>query len=109
MLQYSRGSFLGLLTSVAQSQPGAPDTHVLHVNENSMAEAMRSMALEGHGIAWLPRALIAGDIAGGLLEVVAPELPMEVRLYRNAQRARPIVEKVWTAVRAMAKDHAETA
>ncbi|NPD16724.1 LysR family transcriptional regulator [Xinfangfangia sp. D13-10-4-6] len=109
MLQYSRGSFLGLLTTVAQSQPGAPATHVVHVNENSIAEAMRSMVLEGHGVAWLPQALIAGDIAAGRLEVVAPGLPMEIRLYRNAERARPIVEKVWTAAQGMADPYADPA
>ncbi|MCZ0961889.1 LysR family transcriptional regulator [Paracoccus benzoatiresistens] len=97
LLQYSRGSFLGLLTSLAQAQPGAPETFVAHINENSMAEAMKFMALEGHGVAWLPRSLVAPEIDAGLLEVVAPELPMEIRLYRNANRSRTIVERVWQA------------
>lgn len=95
LLQYSRGSFLGLLTSLAQGQPGAPETFIAHVNENSMAEAMKFMALEGHGITWLPRSLIENEIAQGRLLVVAPELPMEIRLYRNGARARSIVERVW--------------
>lgn len=97
LLQYSRGSFLGLLTSLAQGQPGAPDTFIAHVNENSMAEAMKFMALEGHGVAWLPRSLVEDEIAQGRLQVVAPELPMEIRLYRNGARARGIVERVWQA------------
>ena len=59
LLQYSRGSFLGLLASIAQGQEGAPPVYVAHTNENSMAEAMKFMALEGHGIAWLPRGLSA--------------------------------------------------
>ncbi|MDB6454056.1 LysR family transcriptional regulator [Falsirhodobacter sp. 20TX0035] len=99
MLQYSKGSFLGLLASVAQSQPGAPDTFIAHINENSMAEAMKFMALEGHGIAWLPRSLAADEIASGRLVVVAPELPMEIRLYRDRERARVLPEKVWQAAR----------
>lgn len=99
LLQYSRGSFLGLLTSLAQGQPGAPQTFIAHVNENSMAEAMKFMALEGHGVAWLPRSLVSDEIAQGRLEVVAPELPMEIRLYRNGARSRGIVERVWQAAR----------
>lgn len=109
LLQYSRGSFLGLLTAVAQDQPGTPDTHVVHVNENSIAEAMRSMALEGHGVAWLPLALVAADIASGQLAAVAPAMPMEIRLYRNADHARPLVDRVWAAVASMAQGHAQTA
>jgi DNA-binding transcriptional LysR family regulator len=96
-LQYSRGSFLGLLTALAENQPGAPATRVAHVNENSLAEALKFMALEGHGLAWLPRQLVASDIDAGRLVVVAPELPMEIRLYRNGERARAVVEKVWQA------------
>ena len=106
LLHYSRGSFLGLLTSLAQGQPGAPETYVAHVNENSMAEAMKFMALEGHGIAWLPRSLVAAEIDAGLLRVVAPELPMEIRLYRNGARSRAIVERVWQAAR---QDYSESA
>ena len=98
LLQYSRGSFLGLLTSLAQSQPGAPETYIAHVNENSMAEAMKFMALEGHGVVWLPRSLVEAEIAAGLLQVVAPELPMEIRLYRNGGRSRSLVERIWQVV-----------
>ncbi len=97
LLQYSRGSFLGLLAALAQNQPGAPETEVIHVNENSLAEALKFMALEGHGIAWLPRQLVEADLGAGRLCVVAPELPMEIRLYRNAGRSRAVVERVWKA------------
>ena len=97
LLQYSRGSFLGLLTALAQNQPGAPETRIAHINENSLADALKFMALEGHGLAWLPRELVASDLAEGRLVVVAPELPMEIRLYRNGERSRAVVEKVWAA------------
>ncbi|MFO1105988.1 MAG: LysR substrate-binding domain-containing protein [Amaricoccus sp.] len=105
LLQYSRGSFLGLLAAVAQAQDGAPTTFLAHTNENSMAEALKFMAIEGHGIAWLPKRLVAAEIASGALVVVAPELPMEIRLYRSADRSRPFLERVWAAADA----HAGTA
>lgn len=100
LLQYSRGSFLGLLTSVAQGQDGAPPTYLAHTNENSMAEALKFMALEGHGVAWLPRSLVAGEIASDTLRVVAAELPMEIRLYRGTERTRPFIDTVWAAAAA---------
>jgi hypothetical protein len=37
-----------------------------------MAEALRSMALGGHGIAWLPRSLVAPEIRAGALTTAAP-------------------------------------
>ncbi|MCJ2036350.1 LysR family transcriptional regulator [Methylobacterium sp. J-068] len=97
LLQYSRGSFLGLLASIAQAKEGAPVTYPIHTNENSMAEALRSMALAGHGVAWLPVSLVAAEIASGALEVVSSEMLMEIRLYRSAERARPFLDLVWAA------------
>lgn len=81
--------------------------YVAHTNEASMAEAMKSMALEGHGVVWLPRSLIDGDIAARRLEVVAPELPMEIRLYRNAARTRALSARVWAATERLAIDYAK--
>jgi len=97
LLQYSRGSFLGLLAAHAQAQEGSPGTYLAHTNENSMAEALKFMALAGHGVAWLPRSLVAAELASGALVVVAPELPMEIRLYRSSERTRPFLDAVWEA------------
>lgn len=106
LLQYSRGSFLGLLATIAHAQEGAPPTFLAHTDENSMAEALKFMAIEGHGVAWLPRSLVAPEIAAGRLTVVAPELPMDIRLYRSADRSRPFLDRVWKAA---AEPYAETA
>ena len=95
LLQYSKGSYLGLLTSVAQRQAGAPEGYIAHINENSMAEAMKFMALEGHGVGWLPQSLVAAEIADGRLSLLSAPLPMEIRLYRNGGRGRGLAGKVW--------------
>lgn len=108
LLQYSRGSFLGTLARIAQAQPGAPKVWVAHTDEASMAEAMKSMAVEGHGVVWLPRRLVRAEIAAGQLEVVAPELPMEIRLYRNAARGRGLTARVWGAAERLAEPYAKT-
>ena len=97
LLQYSRGSFLGLLTVMAQGQEGTPETYVAHTDDGSMAEALKFMAVAGHGLAWLPRSLVEAELASGALKVMGPELPMEIRLYRSASRSRPLMDTVWQA------------
>lgn len=106
LLQYSRGSFLGRLASIAQAREGAPPTYPVHTNENSMAEALRSMALGGHGVAWLPRSLVAEEIAAGALTVVSAEMLMEIRLYRSGERGRPFLDEVWAAAALDASNYA---
>src|SRR4029079_12994887 len=105
---YARSSLRGRLPSIAQGEEGARPVYVAHTNENSMAEAMKFMALEGHGIAWLPRGLVGRDIAEGTLASVAPAMPMEGRLYRNAERSRSFAEQVWTAASQLAEGYAQT-
>ncbi|MGC5778751.1 LysR family transcriptional regulator [Methylobacterium sp. NFXW15] len=109
LLQYSRGSFLGRLATIAQAQPGAPETYPVHTNENSMAEALRTMALGGHGVAWLPASLVAREVAAGTLTAVSPAMPMEIRLYRSAERTRPFLDQVWNAAASVSQNysHAE--
>lgn len=105
LLQYSRGSFLGRLATIAQAQQGAPETYPVHTNENSLAEALRTMALGGHGLAWLPTSLVATEIAAGTLAVVSSAMPMEIRLYRSAERTRPFLDEVWNAAAEMAQNY----
>ena len=71
-----------------------------------MAEALRSMALAGHGVAWLPKSLVAAEIASGALRLVSPEMPMEIRLYRSGERARPFLDAIWEAAAAPAENYA---
>ncbi|NPU15175.1 LysR family transcriptional regulator [Bradyrhizobium sp. 83002] len=107
LLSYATSSFLGRLATFAQAQfaqaeAGAPPVQVAHTNENAMADALRFMALEGHGLAWLPRSLIARDLDEGSLILLGPEIPLDIRLYRSVRRTRPIVERVWSAARQLA-------
>jgi LysR family transcriptional regulator, hypochlorite-specific transcription factor HypT len=104
LLSYPSNSFLGRVTTFAQAQAGAPPVHVGHTNENAMAEGLKFMALEGYGLAWLPRSLIARELDETSLVLVGPEIPLEIRLYRSVRRTRPVVEKVWNAARLLASE-----
>ena len=96
LLAYSADCFLGRI--VEQIQKRNP-THYFDVcYENSMAEALKAMALEGHGAAWLPMSSIVHELSSGaLVRVAAPEweLPLEVRLYRASARLRPPAASLW--------------
>jgi LysR family transcriptional regulator, hypochlorite-specific transcription factor HypT len=74
-------------------------THV--VVEADFAELLHELALSGAGVAWLPRALVAADLASGKL-VNAFKNPdaidFEVRLYRPravAGERSALLDKVW--------------
>jgi LysR family transcriptional regulator, hypochlorite-specific transcription factor HypT len=102
LLSYARASFLGRIAAFAQAQDGTTTAHSTHVNENAMAEALKFMALEGHGVAWVPHSLAVDELAAGSLVSMGPKVPLEVRLYRNGTKKRTAVEQVWSAAQVLA-------
>lgn len=96
LLVYSADSFLGrIVEHVLQRNP----VHAFEAcYENSMAEALKAMALQGHGVAWLPISTVQQDLSDGRLERVAGpewELDLEIRLYRSTGRLRPVAAALW--------------
>jgi len=70
-----------------------------------LSSVLRTMALDGRGVAWLPQSLVADDLAAGrLVEAGARQwsIPMEVRLYRDRAPLGKAGEDFWTAVCATA-------
>lgn len=66
----------------------------------SLASVLRSMALEGRGLAWLPQSLLAEDLAAGRLQVAGLarwRLAVEIRLYRDPEVMTPHAEAFWRA------------
>ena len=92
-LGYAPGAYLGGVTDWILKQAGIP-VHLDRVYETDMAEGLKVMALEGHGIAFLPRSAVKKEIqSGALTEVGLPEgqslaLSMEVRAYREKPGAK---------------------
>lgn len=87
-LGYAPGAYLGDITDWILKQAGIP-VHLERVYETDMAEGLKVMALEGHGVAFLPRSAVKKEVqTGALVEVTLPEgqslaLNMEVRAYRE--------------------------
>jgi DNA-binding transcriptional LysR family regulator len=66
-----------------------------------LASVLRTMALDGRGMAWLPRTLIIEDLVSGRLLDAAPEklrIEMDVRLYRDRSPLGKAAEDFWAAV-----------
>ncbi len=65
-----------------------------------LASVLRSMALDGRGIAWLPRTLIEEDLATGRLVTAADSawtVELEIRLYRPRDNIASAAEAFWQA------------
>jgi len=87
-LGYAAGAYLGHLTDLILKQSGIP-IHLDRVYETDMAEGLKAMALEGHGVAFLPYSAVRNELQSGRLVSAVPEgtqkfqLPMDVLAYRE--------------------------
>jgi len=101
-LSYAAGAYMAPLVELILNLAGTPPL-LEAVFEIDMAEGLKAMALEGHGLAFLPASSVQQDLAAGRLVPAAPpgsfELTMEVRVYRErpdaARRTNPLAQAVW--------------
>jgi LysR family transcriptional regulator, hypochlorite-specific transcription factor HypT len=62
---------------------------------------LKTMALEGRGVAWLPMALIAEELRSGALADAGGgqyRVPVDIRLYRQRATMAQVAESVWRLV-----------
>lgn len=79
------------------------DLEFVPVYETSIATAIRAMVFEGYGVAWIPKSIVADDLANGRLMRAAKEcddIRMDIKIYRYEPNAEPRTEKFWQAVKA---------
>lgn len=68
-----------------------------------LASVLRTMALDGRGMAWLPASLVGEDVARGRLAAAAPDdwrVPLEIRRYRDRTAVGAAAQRFWEAVSA---------
>jgi DNA-binding transcriptional LysR family regulator len=105
-LSYASGAYMARLVELILKeapQPAALDP----IYETDMAEGLKAMALEGHGLAFLPVSSVRKELKARRLVPAAPsgsfELTMEVRIYRErpevARHAKPGAQAVWDFLR----------
>lgn len=80
--------------------------HLQVITESDFAESLHEQALQGAGMAWLPRALVTADLKAGRLVLAsasqsAEPIRYEIRLYRSRQMRKPHLQKIWAAALAL--------
>jgi LysR family transcriptional regulator, hypochlorite-specific transcription factor HypT len=106
-LGYASGAYMaGLVELMLKQAPYLPPLETIY--ETDMAEGLKAMAVEGHGLAFLPASSVRKELAQQLLVPAARpgelELTMEVRIYRErpeaARHIKPVAQGLWDHLRA---------
>ena len=98
-LRFAPQLALAQILQDAHARAGRP-MHLHVVTESDFAESLHEQALQGVGLAWLPRALVAEDLKSGRLVLAGPHdeaIRFEIRLYRPRQARSPHLQKIWAA------------
>lgn len=102
LLSYSAESGLGRILRQLKG-PAMERLHAPSVLTAHLASVLRTMALDGRGLAWLPQVLVGDDIDSGRLVMAAPEawtIDLEIRLYRDRAALGKAAEAFWAAAQA---------
>jgi DNA-binding transcriptional LysR family regulator len=102
LLHYAPDAYLARLVELLVREAPQP-LHLEPVYETDMAEGLKAMALEGHGLAFLPSSAVGKELQERRLVPAALPgqytLTMEVRLYRErpelARHAKPTALALW--------------
>ena len=107
-LGYAPGAYLGQMVETMLKQ-AATAMHFERVYETDMAEGLKAMALEGHGIAFLPHSAVKKDLRNKKLVSALPahlkglEITMEVRAYRERPSGKVAARSLSPAQRAQTR------
>jgi LysR family transcriptional regulator, hypochlorite-specific transcription factor HypT len=101
-LSYAPGAYMARMVEVILKQAGEA-LKLDAIYETDMSEGLKAMALEGHGLAFLPYSSVRKELKARRLVAAAPpgelQLTMEVRIYRErpevARHAKPGVQALW--------------
>lgn len=97
LLEYTKESGLGrIISSVLNSQKR--ESGLQAVFTAHLASVLRTMVIDGRGIAWLPKTLIEDDLQQGLLVAAGGQewnIPVSVSLYRDLKLTGKAAENFW--------------
>jgi len=99
ILAYSSGSGIGRLVRALMG-PALEAIHADAVFTAHLASVLRTMVLDGRGVAWLPRTLITEDLAAGRLVRAGGaswSTPVDICLFRQQGTMHPAAERFWRA------------
>ncbi|CAN5225237.1 LysR substrate-binding domain-containing protein [soil metagenome] len=101
-LSYAPGAYLGQMVELITKTAPAP-LNIEAIYETDMAEGLKAMALEGHGMAFLPASSVKKELkARRLVHAAEPgthEVTMDIRIYRErpemARHSKPGAQALW--------------
>jgi len=96
-LAYTATSYFGRVVQHIQSR-GVQPACLQNCYESDLAELLKTMALSGHGLAWLPESCIRRELAEGTLVRAGGEqwtLRLQIRLFRAIGRHKPVLDALW--------------
>lgn len=95
-LSYAPGAYMARMVDLIAKTSATP-LHLDAIYETDMAEGLKAMALEGHGLAFLPASSVKKELEERRLVRAAPawqhEVTMDVRIYRERPEAARHVAK----------------
>lgn len=100
-LGYAPGAYLGRVVDLILKQSSTA-IHLDRVYETDMAEGLKAMALEGHGIAFLPYSAVKKELRAKKLVSAGDklEMTMDIRVYRerpaSSESAKSHAQALWT-------------
>lgn len=100
-LAFSEESGMGRIVAASWAQNGCA-AHLKPVFSSHVAVVLKTLAVDGRGVAWSPLSLLGEDLAPGGKLVRAGDaswdIPMEIRLYRPRARLNTRAEDFWAQV-----------
>lgn len=102
-LSYTSNAYFGRMVELILADAKTP-LYLEKRYETDMAEGLKMMALEGHGMAFLPESAVAREVRGKRLARADGghsewEFELEIRLYRerpSSQRpGKPVIGRLW--------------
>jgi DNA-binding transcriptional LysR family regulator len=96
-LSFTSESFFGQVVNLIRSKV-KQESHLTHIYESDLAELLKTMALAGHGLAWLPESSIARELAEGKLVRAGGDewtVTLEIRLFRAYANTSPGLNALW--------------
>jgi LysR family transcriptional regulator, hypochlorite-specific transcription factor HypT len=99
VLRYAPGLALHLILQDALAREQRA-LYLHDVMESDFAESLHEQALNGQGLAWLPRSLVQADLQNGRLVLADPSAastPFDVQLFHPRQSRNALAQAVWKA------------
>lgn len=95
LLAYGQGAFLGHSVNLLLRQS---KLRYVKLFETAMAESLKAMAIEGLGVAWLPKLSVENELARKELVICGDSqwfIPLEIRLYRCSLIKKNAIKSFW--------------